>query len=80
MRNLWSRCERIARAAPTLGIADKNTAFDERQNVTEGGVVGTLCELCIFHRRELALEAIKEMVQYKTLALVDRETGDSLPK
>lgn len=77
---LSSRSKRVAGAPPAFRVADKETALDEQQNVTESGVLGTLGELRIFRCRELPREAIKETVEHKTLPVVDRHADDRVPE
>jgi hypothetical protein len=53
------RSERIAGAAPTFWILNKDSALDERENVTVGRVLRALRKLGIFGTRELAFKAVQ---------------------
>src|SRR5258708_38558347 len=72
--------KRVAGAAAAFRVADKNAAFDERQNVAQCCVLGTLGELRIFRCGELTLEAVQETVKHKALTIVERDSLDTLPE
>src|ERR1035437_3096968 len=72
--------KRVARAAAAGRISDEDAAFDQRQDVTQRGVLGTFCELCPFRCSQLALEVMQETVEYKTLAPVQSKICNCFPK
>jgi hypothetical protein len=67
---LWNATETIASAATAFRISDEYAAFYESGDITQGGVVGTLCKLRPFFCGELSVEAIEEPIEHKALALV----------
>src|SRR5215831_8947477 len=77
---LRNRSKCVARAPTAFRAADQYTAFDERQDITQGSILRTLRELRIFRCRELTFEAIEEAVQHKQLALVLGDALDALPE
>jgi hypothetical protein len=60
-QNLRRSRKFIAGAAAALGAADEDAALDERQNVAQGCVVGTLGECGTLGGGELAFEAIEQV-------------------
>src|ERR1019366_9667048 len=72
--------KRVARAAAAGRISDEDAAFDQRQDVTQRGVLGTFCELCPFRCSQLALEVMQETVEHKTLAPVQSKICNCFPK
>jgi hypothetical protein len=78
--SLWNLGDCIAGAAATFRIACEDAAFDKRQDIAEGGVVGTFREFGPLRCSELPFEAIEKAVEHKTLARVQRGIPNGVPK
>src|ERR1035438_8079370 len=80
----WRRTDRrlkgIAGTAASCRIADQNAAPDKTQDVAERGILRAFGEFGPFRGSEVALEAVKQTVEYKTLPLVDRGGCNGFPE
>src|SRR5688572_31333834 len=73
-------CQRVTGAASAARILPHSSTLDQVENVSIGRVLRALGELCVFGRRELALETIEQPVQHFDLSLVQRLSGEALPE
>ena len=65
---------------PSPLALDENATFQQILDVSQRGVCGTLCKFGIFGGGELPFKAVKQTVDYFSLAVIHRSLIDPLPR
>lgn len=70
----------VTGASTSAFVLDEDTSFDQRLNVPERSIFGTLGKLRVFGGGEFSLEGVDETVQNLALPFIDRPMVDPIPK
>ena len=70
----------ITGAPSASGIPRQNPSFHQVRNVSQRGILRTLCNLCPSRRSEIAFKVVEQLVDDQPLAFIERSAGDPLPK